>query len=270
MHVVIPETLEDNAPVLFFFHGLLDPNSTPNPASYMANGLNMQNLANETGSVIVLPVSDIMTEFGMSFFMWDVMETSTTDLVLYDDLRTCLSNELSVDLSRISLMAFSGGSLFATTLARERSDSIASIVEISGGADIDVPIFENLLSRYERPAWDMPMLLISGGDNDAWPDVIFSIVDFNEATDTLENHRTADDLFTVRCRHERGHLLTTQAYQTAINWFKADHVFGEPSPFELNGTDDLGEWCLCRSDTVALRTLEAAPLEEYRTPSRHI
>lgn len=243
VHVVIPENLEDDAPVVFFFHGLLDPSSTPDPAAYMASALNMQSMADETGTVIVLPVSPVMSEFGMSFFMWDVMENSDKDLVLYDDLRTCLSNELHVDLTRLSLMGFSGGSLFATTLARERSDTIATIVEMSGGADIDVPIYENPLSRYDTPAWDLPMLLISGGDNDAWPDASFSLVHFTEATDTLESNRTADGLFSVRCDHGQGHTVTTQAYQTALDWITADHVYGEPSPFELNGIEDFEHWC---------------------------
>jgi poly(3-hydroxybutyrate) depolymerase len=243
VHVVIPQDLEPGAPIVFFFHGLLDPNSTPNPASYMASALNMQSMADETGTVIVLPVSPTMSEFGMSFFMWDVMESSDTDLVLFDDLRTCISNELQVDLSRLALMGFSGGSLFATTLARERSDTIATIVEMSGGADIDVPIYENTLSRYETPSWEMPMLLISGGDSDAWPDASFTLVNFTEATDTLQANRTADGLFSVRCDHNQGHTVTTAAYQAALAWIEADHVYGEPSPFQTEGIDALGDWC---------------------------
>ena len=243
VHVVIPENLESNAPVVFFFHGLLDPSSMPDPAEYMANALNMQSMADETGTVIVLPVSPIMSEFGMSFFMWDVMETSDADVVLFDDLRTCISDELAVDLTRLSLMGFSGGSLFSTTLARERSDTIATVIEMSGGADIDTPIFENLLSRYETPDWDMPMLLISGGEQDAWPDTTFALVHFTEATNTLQANRTADGLFSVRCDHGQGHTVTTAAYQTALEWLAADHVYGAPSPFEADGIDALGSWC---------------------------
>jgi predicted esterase len=241
--VVIPENLEADAPVIFFFHGLLDPASTPDPAEYMANALGMQSLADENGTVIVLPVSPIMSEYGMSFFMWDVMEETETDLFLYDDLRTCVSDELGVDLTRLSLMGFSGGSLFATTLARERSDTIATIVEMSGGADLDVSLFDNLISRYETPAWDLPILLISGGEDDVWPDSSFTLVNFYEATNTLQQNRSTDGLYTVRCDHSQGHTVTTQAYQTAKSWILADHVYGEPSPFEAEGIADFESWC---------------------------
>jgi predicted esterase len=179
----------------------------------------------------------------MSFFMWDVMEESDSDLVLFDDLRTCVSDELGVDLKRLSLMGFSGGSLFATTLARERSDTIATIVEMSGGADIDVSLFENPLSRYETPEWEMPMLLISGGESDAWPDSSFSLVNFYEATNTLQANRSADGLFSVRCDHGQGHTVTTQAYQTAQSWILAEHIYGEPSPYETDGIADFDSWC---------------------------
>jgi poly(3-hydroxybutyrate) depolymerase len=243
VHMVIPEDLPQDAPVIFFFHGLLDPGHTPDPAEYMANALGMQSLADEYGAVMVLPVSPIMSQFGMSFFMWDVMEETDTDVVLFDDLRTCISDELGVDLKRLSLMGFSGGSLFATTLARERSDTIATIVEMSGGADLDVSIFENPLSRYETPEWEMPMLLISGGESDVWPDSSFALVNFYEATNTLQDNRVADGLFSVRCDHGQGHTVTTQAYQTAKSWILTDHVYGEASPYETDGIADFESWC---------------------------
>ena len=65
--------------------------------------------ASPTGSVIVLPESPLRDIYGVKFFLWDVEGASDHDLVLYDDLRTCLAQELSVHLERVSAMGCSGG-----------------------------------------------------------------------------------------------------------------------------------------------------------------
>ncbi|MDP7114698.1 MAG: hypothetical protein QGH45_22180, partial [Myxococcota bacterium] len=136
---VVPEELEMGAPVLFFFHGLLSPDYTPEPTTEMASILGLQGLADEFGAIIVLPESRIMDELNMVFFMWEVMERDEADLLLYDDLRTCVVTEAGADIRRISATGFSGGSLFVTVLARERGDTLAVVMENSGGSDVELP-----------------------------------------------------------------------------------------------------------------------------------
>jgi hypothetical protein len=140
-------------------------------------------------------------------------------------------------------MGFSGGGLFTTVIARDRGNTLASIVEMSGGSDIDMLTFDDPLSAYATPARQMPALLMSGGSTDAWPGGGLSLVNFSDATDTLENRLVDDGHFVVRCEHDLGHQVSMSAIGLAWEWIQS-HRVGEPSPFEVNGLPNDGwDWC---------------------------
>jgi predicted esterase len=239
--LVIPDGGAANSPVVFFFHGLLDPGSMPQPTEYMVSGLNLQDIADELGVVFVVPESPVQALYGYEFFMWDVWEESDKDVVLFDDLRTCVGQALDVDLGRLHATGFSGGALFTTILARDRGDALASIVELSGGADVQSDLLPGDISMYAKPAYAMPALLVSGGTSDSWPSG-FEVVNFDSATDTLADHLVDDGHYVVRCRHTRGHDIPTSAWNDAQLWLES-HEFGEPSPFIDWGIGDLQGDC---------------------------
>lgn len=238
--VLFPEDPEPGLGVVFFFHGLMD--SSTSPASYFANALDLQSLAEETNTIIVLPESQLMSFAGFSFYMWDAMEQGDEDIVLYDDLRTCVAQELEADMSKLAIMGFSGGALFSTTIARERGDTLAAMVGLSGGADAEVPTFEGLTARYDTPAHQFPVLLASGGSEDVWPGGGMVVIDFEAATDVLEEKLVADGHFVVRCSHDKGHTITTPILNLAEAW-ATGHSFGQPSPWE-DGADELPQGCV--------------------------
>lgn len=240
VHVVIPSSPGTDMPVVFFFHGLVD--TSIEPASYFANAFDMQDLADETGAVIVLPESQVMELMGFSFYMWDAMEEGPEDVVLYDDLRTCVATELDVDIERFAVMGFSGGALFTTTIARERGDTLSAVVGMSGGSDAEVPIFDAPVARYDTPAYAMPVMLTSGGSGDVWPGGGLTVIDFEAATDTLEGQLEADGHFVVRCSHDQGHTITTQLYSLAED-FALAHRMGEASPYAGELAGDLPDNC---------------------------
>ena len=165
-------------------------------------------------------------------------------MVLYDDLRSCADQQLDIDLYNIHAMGFSGGGLFTTVIARDRGNTLASIIEMSGGADIDMLTFDYPLSVYETPANTMPALLISGGSTDAWPGGGLELVNFSDATDTLEDHLVGDGHFVVRCEHSSGHQVPMGAISLSWDWITA-HTFGEPSPYVQAGLPSSGwsDWC---------------------------
>ena len=243
---VIPNDPPDSMPLVFFFHGLLDPGSMPVPTEYMASALNLQTVANNTGVAFVLPQSGLMSRAGMSFFMWAVDEFEGNDMVLFDDLRTCASEQLSIDLNDVHAMGMSGGALFTTLVLRERSDTLASAIELSGGADIDMLTFDNTLSEYITPAKQVPTLLIAGGTTDVWPGGGLELVNFTQATDVLEDHLVSDGHFVVRCEHNQGHVVPLAAVNASWDWIEA-HRFDEDSPFAATGIDDvssMSDWCV--------------------------
>jgi len=242
--VVVPDDPPDNMPVVFFFHGLLDPGSTPRPTEYMANALRFQDTANEAGVAFILPQSGTMQRMGFSFYMWAADEYEGADVVLYDDLRSCADQQLDIDLYNVHAMGFSGGGLFTTVIARDRGDTLASIIEMSGGADIDMLTFDYPLSVYETPASPMPALLISGGQTDAWPGGGLELVNFSKATDALEDHLVEDGHFVVRCEHSSGHEVPMPAISMSWDWITA-HSFGKPSPYAQDGlpSNAWTNWC---------------------------
>lgn len=243
--VLLPEDGPEDAPVVFFFHGLSTPDATPEPAEYLAEALGLQDVADELGVVIVLPEAPLREMFGVQFFLWEVESTESNDLVLYDDLRTCLSDELDVDLERVSAVGFSGGALFVTEVISQRADTLASFVELSGGSDVDVALLDMTLAPYATPAWTLPGLLVSGGESDVWPDPSFAVVDFEAATDTLTEELVMDSHYLARCYHERGHTITWDAYELTLSWVLA-HRFGEPTPYATEGLGDATGWCEVR------------------------
>ena len=243
---VVPDDPPEDMPLVFFFHGLLDPGSMPVPTEYMASALNLQTVANNAGVAFVLPQSGVMSRVGMSFFMWAVDEYEGPDVVLFDDLRSCAADQLNIDLMSVHAMGMSGGALFTTVVLRERSDSLASAIELSGGADIDMLTFDNTLSEYITPAMRVPTLLVAGGSTDAWPGGGIELLNFTRATDVLEEHLVADGHFVVRCEHSRGHSVPLAAVNASWDWIEA-HRFDEGSPFAETGIDDvssLNSWCV--------------------------
>jgi predicted esterase len=237
--VIIPEEPVEDMPVVFFFHGLVDVNPTTN----IASGLNLQSEADSSKVVYVVPESRTMTYFGMTFYMWQVMDEDLLDLVLYDDLRTCVAQNLDTDMNRLTAMGFSGGALFATVLARERGDTLATLVEMSGGSDIEFSVVsKEPIAVYGQPAnTELPALLFSGGDEDGWP-TGFPMVDFQAATDNLEAGLVTDGHYTWRCRHDYGHTILTTEWNLSKAWALA-HTYGYPSPYEGGSIDDHSSWC---------------------------
>jgi poly(3-hydroxybutyrate) depolymerase len=244
--VVLPDEPGADMPLVFFFHGLLDPETMPVPTEVMADNLNLQAVANESGVAFILPQSGVMTRMGFSFYMWAADEYEGADIVLFDDLRSCAADQLDIDLHEVHAMGMSGGALFTTVVARDRGDTLASMIELSGGADIDMPTFDDILSEYGTPAAPVPALLVSGGDSDTWPSAPMpSLVNFTAATDALEGHLVSDGHFVVRCEHTLGHQVPMNAVGASWDWVEA-HRFGESSPYKESGignVSSLSSWC---------------------------
>jgi predicted esterase len=210
----------------------------------MAQALNFQSLAETHNALIFLPESPIWELVGQQFHMWDVEDgTSDKDLALFDDLRTCGAQNFDINLDKVVSGGFSGGSLFNTILLGERADHLAAVVEMSGGANIDIPTFDEKIAPYDTPSTDIPILLISGGDTDLWPDASLPIVHFQEATDTLQEKLLEDERFVVRCTHNTGHNITNKAFSAAIDWL-AIHEYGVSSTYEEEGIGSWEDWCV--------------------------
>ena len=128
----------------FFFHGLMPEGS--NPSQQMISAPDLQSVANEYNILFILPVSQVWDLVGQRFHLWNIEQgTEVDDLTLYDDLRTCVSehfdvyNTEQIDLDTMSSIGFSGGAYLPLWCCQTALKRLASVVEMSGGADLQVP-----------------------------------------------------------------------------------------------------------------------------------
>ena len=243
--MVVPDQISNGMPLVYFFHGLLDPGSIPIPTSYIASGLRLQSLANELGVVFALPQSGTMARLGFQFYLWDLENAAGADIQLYDDLRACAHQQLGIDLRRVHAIGNSGGALFTTVLVGSRSDTLASIVELSGGSDIDMLTFDAPWSAYRTPDVAVPSLLVTGGETDEWPGGGMTLIDFDASTRGLARQLSNDGHYVVLCEHQLGHTVPPNGMTAAKVWVDS-HVFGAPSPLAvggIDGVDGLSGWC---------------------------
>ena len=91
---------------------------------------------------------------------WGFYGDASYDLTLFDDLRTCLSDNLNVDLYRVSTTGMSAGGLWSTFLSMERSDALATAFIMSGGTGVGM--------GFKALDHKMPIILAWGGPNDTY------------------------------------------------------------------------------------------------------
>lgn len=239
---IFPSAPDSDTKVIFFFHGLMD-SSHGSPSSTFASAFSMQSIADDLNAIIVLPESNVWELFGFSFYLWDVEEgTFDKDVTLFDDLRTCVYNQFQPNMDKLFSMGFSGGGLFTTIITSQRGDTLAGVVEMSGGADLDTGFLEGIVAPYSTPSTSVPVYLTSGGEDDVWPNAQLVIVNFEEGTETLASNLAADGHFVVRCSHSSGHTVTNADFNAAWDFVEA-HEYGQPSPYETDGIGDWSSWC---------------------------
>ena len=221
--VRFPADKPANMPVLFYWHGLGDS------AGNIDRALAAQDLADEHQAVIVIPNS---TDPFM--ITWDFMSNGGDDVVLFDDMRTCLSQELDVDLNRISTAGFSFGALWSTFLALERADTLSAVVSMSGGTDVGLGM------PYITPATQVPVLVMWGGETDNF-DMSVVFVDFEANSADFSRGLQSDGHFVVECNHGLGHNVPSEFMDIMVP-FALDHTYDEPSPF-AGGLGSFPSYC---------------------------
>lgn len=153
---------------------------------------------------------------------WSLFDGPGIDLVLFDDLLSCLDEDFAIDRTRVHTMGFSAGALWSTILVMERSEWLASAVLWSGGLGSTGGLVEIVHTPYETPARDLPVLAVSGGPTDVWPNAQLPLVNFVKGTDELTADLVADGHDVVRCDHGLGHTIPPGGMSWGLN-FLFDH-----------------------------------------------
>jgi len=220
--IQMPRNPDPGLPVVFFWHGLGDS------AEGYDRALGLEAFAKDNDLIAVIPQST-----DPFLLTWNVL-TGGDDAALFDDMRTCLSRELDVDLEAVHTQGFSYGAMMSTWLLLERSDTLASAVILSGGTD------EGLGLGYKRPVSRVPVAITWGGTADVF-DAGFISIDFQAAAQDLIDGLTGDDHTIAACNHGLGHTLPYD-YEDATTPWLLENRFGQPSPFE-DGIGGFPDYC---------------------------
>ena len=247
---VIPENPQAGLRPVFFFHGLMPENMSP--TNDVILGLDLQSIADSENMIFILPTSGIWDLMGQRFYLWNIEQgTETEDLILFDDLRSCVGQHFNVDsttdlnLDGLSTVGFSGGALFNTIVLSQRSEYIASAVSLSGGANLTIPTFENMFSVYSPASNPLPVLLVSGGDNDVWPNSSFPVVDFQTSSEGFITILRDNDHTAYHCTHSYGHTITARALSQGLDWLSGHEIAenGLSTVQFPNLPESWSDWC---------------------------
>ncbi|HCP44766.1 MAG TPA: hypothetical protein DIU15_01865, partial [Deltaproteobacteria bacterium] len=228
----------EGMPLIMAFHGLNLPGSTPVELWLES----LQQAADFYNAVIVAP-EGLVYQMGLTgeFLGWGFLGDPERDLILFDDLRTCMDQGFDIDLNRLSLMGHSGGALWSSVLMMRRTNAVASIAEYSGGSDFDIPLLGGPFVSYQDPGREVPTLLVSGGTTDIWPGGGVEFINFESTSDNLQTHMVSDGYLVARCKHDLGHTTwPDDTWILGLEW-ATRHEFGEASPMT---SDDLPEACV--------------------------
>ena len=164
-------------------------------------------LVEPNGFVLVVPDGANQRDGSQVFPVdWNILasqyDTDNQDLVFFDDLLKCVSEQYTIDPDRVYVTGMSGGGLMTTFLGLHRAEVVAAAAPMSGGY---LQAWQSLIA----PA--APWMVTWGGADDFAVDV-----DFNDAANDLIGNLEADGAFVVACDHGGGHVWPRE--MTAAAW----------------------------------------------------
>jgi dienelactone hydrolase len=210
----LPEIYDGDTPtpLVFVLHGI------GGTIDGMLSSDNLLDEASRTGHIVVAPQA--LDRGGTA--AWDPvgMPDFNLDVVLFDDLLTCLSEQFPIDPTRVHVTGMSLGGIFTGTLISARSDVIASAAPFSGG-----------LFQAKNEGWQpIPTLVSWGGVEDIYYDQ-----DFDGLAGSMIDTLRADGHFVIGCDHGGGHSLRTELWPSAFQFF-IDHPQGiDSAPYLSSG-----------------------------------
>jgi predicted esterase len=224
VNLYFPRFWDPGMPAIFFWHPL---GAT---AAMVGNLIQAQTLAENHEIAVIMPQSLSEEPYEWAFYADD----GGHDGVLYDDLRTCLVEQLQVDPERITSAGISAGGLWTSWMTMHRADTLATSLVMSGGTGQVV--------YYTPPAADIPVLVMWGGEPDTF-ELGTHTVDFNQQSIEFSQQLQEDGHFVVECNHGTGHTIPFDGFPVIPNWLLA-HTWDEESPFASGDLGDLPDYCL--------------------------
>lgn len=197
--VHVPDTYDaaTPAPLVFSFHGF-----GGNAAGFLSQ--EMRDAADAMGAILIVP--DGGDRGGTPGFDVVAPPVGNTDLVLFDDLVTCASEQWNIDADRIHSTGMSNGGLMTGYLMSHRDEVLASVAPLSGG-----------ISGPYASEDAIPVLATWGGEDD------FAFEqDFHQLSRDMVDASRANGQFVIACDHGMGHTYD-DGWWSWVFEFLADH-----------------------------------------------
>ncbi|MCK6549619.1 hypothetical protein L6R52_27535 [Myxococcota bacterium] len=247
--LLVPSTYDASRawPVVFAWHWLNASSSS------FVNEAELETAVEEMGMIAVLP-DRLLRPNGnkMYLFDWPFVETNNAEkeLVFFDDLLACVSEQYNVDPRRVYGIGVSAGALWLTYLmSTDRIDYLAAAESLSGGLGAVGGVWSIPFTPRNHL---FPAVVLWGGPDD-WLGASQALgIDFEAASIRLRDALRANGQFVVACTHDRGHTvppITAPAGSGTRFWslwrFMLDHPYGtRPSPYEAAGLPTgFPDWC---------------------------
>lgn len=243
--VLVPDNYDGTQdwPVVFAWHWL---NASSN--SFVQDG-ELESATAEMGFIAVLPDKRLRDNGNKAYqFDWPFVEVSQaeSELVFFDDMLACVSEQLRVDAERIYGIGVSAGALWLTHLSTtDRVEHFAALESLSGGLGDVAGLWR---MEYQPQTNKFPALVLWGGERD-WLGV-----NFNDASQRYRDALMSDGHFVLECVHDAGHAMPPIEPPPGAGtkfwslWrFMLDHPYGLPagtSPYQASGIPGgFPDWC---------------------------
>lgn len=177
------------------------------------------------------PVIFVVPDSSGSPYEWRFTQgpEGNPDLLLFDDLLSCLWQQYDVDLNHITATGMSAGGLWTSYLTLHRAEWLSATAPLSGGTPG---------AAYETPAAPIPVLMTWGGPSDT-----YGPLSFDEATQDMIAGLRGDGHFVVACEHDQGHTLPPGGIGYAYQ-FLMDHPLGlAAEPYAGGLPSGFPAWC---------------------------
>ncbi len=185
---------------------------------YHGNTGNAKGISADTGwpavageqAILVVPNTTPLVDGSKPVLDWRYAEKAfdldNRELVLFDDLLTCVGKQFAADLDRVYVTGMSAGGMMTTFLSVHRSAKIAAAAPLSGG----------YLHPWPTPERKVPMLFTWGGPTDeAYGQ------DFHKLANTVLKTLSDNKHVHVSCDHGKGHKIPSGFATHQWQWFQA-------------------------------------------------
>jgi hypothetical protein len=255
-------------PVMFLWHWLKATSEDFIQTADVQDAVDAQRFIGVAPDSIVTDI--VLTSYDVNW-PFDITQSAARmaqEFSFFDDMLSCVEQQFNVNQNCVSSTGVSAGALFNDQLVQSRSTTLSAFISLSGGVN------DTIIKPWVGATHKLPGIVLWGGKGPptmTTADILgcFGLgMDFNTASEDLEDGMTQDGHFFIECVHNCGHnvppiVAPPGQSQFAGLWeFAFNHPYWLPpgqSPYQQTGLKDLPEWCAIGQNNAVPRTGSGCP-----------